>query len=54
MRGLGVFEPIEGAPDSSAATVEYVGVDHCRLQIAVPQQFLNGPDIAARTTVTAG
>ena len=38
---------IDRAADRAAATIEYMGVNHRRLQIAVAQQLLNGADIVA-------
>ena len=34
--------------NSSTAFVEYVGVDHCRLDAGVSEQFLDGPDVVTR------
>jgi hypothetical protein len=38
---------IEGAAHAGRPTVQYVGVDLGRRDVAVPEQLLNGPDIAA-------
>jgi hypothetical protein len=38
---------VKRAPDATAATIEDVGVDHGRADVAVAQQFLDGPDVVA-------
>ena len=35
------------AADTSTASIEDMGVDHCGLHVVVPQQFLHGPDVVA-------
>ena len=39
------LQPVCGAPDPVGAAVADVGVDHCRLEIAVTQQLLHGADV---------
>jgi hypothetical protein len=36
---------VERAPDASPALVQDMGVDHRRTDIAMPEQFLNRPDV---------
>lgn len=33
------------ADDAHRAALEYVGIDHCGVQIRVPHELLNGSDI---------
>ncbi len=39
---------IERAPDTEAAAVEDVGVDHGRTDVAVAEELLDGSDVVAR------
>jgi hypothetical protein len=34
-----------GASDGKWACLEYMGVDCCRIEIIVAEQFLDGPDV---------
>src|SRR5262249_48922539 len=38
---------VQRAPDSGGAAVQDVGVDLRRRHVAVPEEFLDGPDVAA-------
>lgn len=40
-------QPVGRASDCPAATVEYMGVDHCRADVPVSQKFLDCPDVVA-------
>ena len=40
-------QDIHRASDAASATVEYVGIDHRRAYIAMPQQLLDRPDVVA-------
>jgi hypothetical protein len=39
------LQPIQRADDPAQSLARHVGVDCCRLQLAVPQEDLDGPDI---------
>jgi len=38
---------VQWASHSSTAPIEDVSVDHCRIEIFVPEQFLNCPDVVS-------
>jgi hypothetical protein len=40
-------ETVHGAVDPLPATVQHVGIDHRRLHIPMPEEFLNAADIVA-------
>ena len=40
-------ETVHGAVDPFPSSVQYVGIDHCRLHVLMPEQFLNRADIIA-------
>ena len=39
---------IQRASHSASAAIEDVGIDHCGIEIFVPEQFLNCPDVVTR------
>lgn len=51
---VGVWSGIERASHARGPTVENVGVDHGRLQIAVSEKLLNGSDVVAAVEEVRG
>jgi len=49
-----VLQQVGRAPDTCAATIEYVGIDHGGPDILVPEEFLNGADIVSRLQKVRG
>ena len=48
------LQPIRGAGDAERASVEDVGVDHRRLEVAVAEQLLDGADVRSVLEQMAG
>ena len=48
------LQPICRAGDAEGASVEDVGVDHCRLEVAVAEQLLDGADVRSVLEQVAG
>jgi len=38
---------VERAFDGKSAALKHVGIDHSRLDVLVPEEFLNGPYVVA-------
>ena len=37
--------PVQRTADTRRPTVEHMGIDHCRFDVAMPQQFLNSSNL---------
>jgi hypothetical protein len=42
------LQQIAEAPNTSAATIQHMGIDHRRVDILMPQEFLDSANIVAR------
>ncbi len=40
-------QPIRRATDTSSTSVQNMGIDHCRANVLVSQEFLHGADVVA-------
>lgn len=47
MSAMVASQAVDGALHSSASSVQDVCVDHGRLDVLVPQELLNSPDVVA-------